>query len=196
MVRNIEYLQQRLVDEKCFDPSVSRFDDPSRIVFIPSEKDYLSKHKDDFMVVDQLAAKEFSMNNFGWSRNTISQMSLIQSKDMALAVLKQMQMNVPKYNLEKGYSVDDAFASIRPRSCQMPNELMQFAEHLAKGDMAKLDAAYTAALHKHAKKVDLSKPAPPSIKADAMSFLTDGRPSGTEPNGQLNRIFIRIIIQF
>lgn len=154
MVRNIEYQQQRLVDAKNIDLSISRFDDPARIVFEPSEKDYVKKHKEDFIVVDQLAAKEFSMNNFGWSRNMISQLSLIQSKDVALAVIKQMQQNVPKYNLEKGFNVDDAFASIRPRSCQMPNELMQFAEHLAKGDMSKLDAAYTAALHKDAKKVD------------------------------------------
>lgn len=113
---------------------------------VDDSKDFLKKHKYDIIEIDQLSSREFSLNNFGWQRNTVSQMSVVQSQEMALAVLRQLKQNAPSYNLKEGFSVIDAFSSLRPRSCQMPNEFEEFAQHLADGDMKRLDAAYMKAL--------------------------------------------------
>lgn len=125
-------------------------------------KGFLKKNENNLILVDQIAAKEFSLNNFGWPRNTMSNLANMQSAQQAIATYQMMQKNAPIYNLKEGFNVEDAFNQIRPRQCQMPTELMQFAEHIAKGDMKKLNDAYDKAymdyMNKQEKKEDI-KPA-------------------------------------
>lgn len=98
------------------------------------------------IMVDQIGSMEFSKKNNGFQRGAVSALSQIQTEQQALSVLRVLQQRPAQYNLTGDVSAKDAFNMVRPRFCQMPSELEQFAEHLAKGDMVKLDAAYEKAL--------------------------------------------------
>ena len=98
------------------------------------------------IMVDQICSMEFSKKNNGFQRGAVSALAQIQTEQQAISVLRVLQQRPAQYNLTGDVSAKDAFNMVRPRFCQMPTELDQFAEHLAKGDMAKLDAAYEKAL--------------------------------------------------
>ena len=98
------------------------------------------------IMVDQIGSMEFAKNNSGWQRGAVSMLSDIQTEQQAATVLRMLQQRPVQYNLNDKVSAKDAFNMVRPRSCQMPTELEQFAEHIAKGDMAKLDDAYAKAI--------------------------------------------------
>lgn len=138
MVRNSNYMRP----SDGVEPYVVN---PCRVI---DEIGDIEKRKFEFVLIDEISAKEFSKNNFGWPRNTVSQLSTIQNESQVNAVLRYMQNHPAQYNLKDGFSVKDAFDSIRPRSCQMPTEFEEFAMHLANGDMNKLNAAYEKALSK------------------------------------------------
>lgn len=98
------------------------------------------------IMVDQIGSMEFSKKNNGFQRGAVSALSQIQTEQQAISVLRVLQQRPAQFNLTEKVSAKDAFNMVRPRLCQMPSELEQFAEHLAKGDIAKLDAAYEKAL--------------------------------------------------
>lgn len=98
------------------------------------------------IMVDQIGSMEFSKKNNGFQRGAVSVLAQIQTEQQAISVLRVLQQRPAQFNLTDKVSAKDAFNMVRPRMCQMPTELEQFAEHLAKGDMAKLDAAYEKAV--------------------------------------------------
>lgn len=115
--------------------------------------------------VDQINAKDFSQNDFGWPSNSISAMSRASSYQEFLMLAQSITKSPKQYNLPDGCSVKDAIALCRPRSCQSPAELELFANQLANMDMAKIDEAYLKALD--------NKPLDPDKSAESVSSQND-----------------------
>lgn len=112
--------------------------------------------------VDQYDAQDFNLNEAGWIRNDISQLARAQSKaefDMIMSRLTEIKSSG---GLPDDISIDEAIKSIRPRWCQSPNELEQFAEWTNPDVMAKLDEAY----QKSVKVPENDSPESPSESAD------------------------------
>lgn len=137
-----------------------------KIAFIDNETK-IESLSSELIMIDQLGAMEFSKNNAGWQRGAVSMLASIQTEQQAQAVLRTLQQHPAQFNLTKDTSAKDAFAMVRPRLCQMPTELLQFAEHLAKGDLAKLDDAYAKALEKAVKQpvTSVEKPVESSVES-------------------------------
>lgn len=96
--------------------------------------------------VDQLNAKQFMQNDFGWPSNSISAMVRASSYQEFLMLAQNISTSPKQFNLPDGCSVKDAVALCRPRSCQSPAELELYAAQLASMDMEKMDEAYLKAL--------------------------------------------------
>ena len=87
-------------------------------------------------VVDQTPCKDFMLSDSGWPRNNISQLAHASTMAEYEAIVRNMQLQNPQYNLKSGFDKEAAFAMVKPRWCQMPNELNDFAKVLADHDMS------------------------------------------------------------
>lgn len=96
----------------------------------------------DKVAIDNYDSQEFNINDNGWIRNDISQLARAQSKAEFDAIMSRLNV----VNQGKGFpadiSLEDAIASIKPRWCQSPNEIEQFAAYTNPDVMAKLNEAY------------------------------------------------------
>ena len=102
--------------------------------FTPN-KSQTSKDIHKACVVDQTPCKEFMLSDTGWPRNNISQLAHASTMAEYEAIVRNMQLQQPQFNLKDDFDKDAAFAMIKPRWCQMPNELNDFAKVLADHDM-------------------------------------------------------------
>lgn len=128
-----------------------------RIVFDKSQLHQIA-------VVDQTINKEFNLNPFGYVRNTIGALAHCQTIEQYNAIVASLQKIEPKFNLRPNkdgkiasYSKQelfDAYAMIRPRWCQMPNELDAFAAKLAQYDKNKINTAYEEYLENQVEALD------------------------------------------
>lgn len=115
-------------------------------------------------VVDQTINKDFNLNPFGYVRNSIGALAHCQTIEQYNAIVASLQKIEPQFNLRPNkdgkiasYSkqeLSDAYAMIRPRWCQMPNELEAFASKLAQYDKNKIITAYDEYLEKQVEVVD------------------------------------------
>lgn len=103
-------------------------------------------------VVDQTVTQEFNLNAFGHPRSTISALAHCQTVEQYKAIVESLQKVDPKFNMKPSkdgrigsYSpreLADAYALVKPRWCQMPNELDAFASQLAQYDSNKITSDY------------------------------------------------------
>lgn len=95
-----------------------------------------------FLPIDQMPVKDFNLNDFGRPRNVVSQLAHCASLEEYNAIARNLQKNPAQYGLPDKYSVKDVFATLKPRSCQMPTELEDFALALQPYDQQRLNEAY------------------------------------------------------
>ena len=95
---------------------------------------------DDFVLravaIDQFPAQDFNLNDAGWPRNVISELSHAQSKaeyDMILSRIQELRGN---YNIPDDMDTDTAISLIKPRSYQSACDFEKFAEKAADYDMS------------------------------------------------------------
>lgn len=82
--------------------------------------------------IDQYAAEDFCKNDAGWSRNDLSQLARAQSYEMFQNLLSRLETIQDMPNLPQNLTPEKAVRLIRSRYLQSPNELQEFAEHVAK----------------------------------------------------------------
>lgn len=111
-------------------------------------------------VVDQYQVQSHSCTAAGWPRNTISALARCQTLEQYQAISNRLIKSDVVTDKSQKLTLKERFAVCRPRHCQMPDEIAVFAENLAKVDMAKIDAAYAAAIEK--KELDSVTTPPPA----------------------------------
>lgn len=99
-------------------------------------------------VIDQTPCKSFNLGASGFPRSQIAQLAHASTMAEYEAIVRNMSMQAPQYNVKEGQNLESVFALIKPRSAQMPNELAAFAHALAQRDMERIDAAEVAQIEK------------------------------------------------
>lgn len=110
--------------------------------------------------IDQFDSQDFNINDFGYPRNDISALARAQSQQEYDMLMKKLQVLKSKGDVPADMKPQDAISRVRSRYLQSPNELLSFAEQLARGDMQKLDDAYRVALAEQQKKQEQTPAAP------------------------------------
>lgn len=98
------------------------------------------------VTVDQFDAQEFNLNDAGWIRNTISELSRATSKSEYDAIMARLVELKNVGGIPEGTSIHDAISMIKPRWCQSPNEIENWIQSTNPVVMAKIDAAYQLAV--------------------------------------------------
>ena len=98
------------------------------------------------LAIDQYDGEDFNQNDFGHIRNDISALARAQSQQEYDLIMKKLQVLRNTNNLPKDIEPQDAIRLVKSRYLQSPNELLSFAEHLANGDMQKINDAYEQAI--------------------------------------------------
>lgn len=106
--------------------------------------------------IDQYDAESFNINDFGYTRNDISQLARAQSVQEYDMIMKRLQVLKSNGDVPKDMNPQQAISRVRSRYLQSPNELLSYAENLANGDLQKLHDSYCEAL----KDVKLTEQAP------------------------------------
>lgn len=115
--------------------------------------------------IDQYDSQSFNINDFGYTRNDISQLARAQSVQEYDMIMKRLQVLKSNGDIPKDVTPQEAISRVRSRYLQSPNELLGFAESLARGDMQKLDDAYRKAMENV--KVDKESVEAPAAPADS-----------------------------
>ena len=106
--------------------------------------------------IDQYDSESFNINDFGYTRNDISQLARAQSVQEYDLIMKRLQVLTSKGDVPKDVKPQEAISRVRSRYLQSPNELLSYAECLANGDLERLHDSYKEAL----KDVKVTEPVP------------------------------------
>ena len=94
--------------------------------------------------IDDFDSQEFNLNEAGWVRNDISQLSRAQSLQEYNLIMSRLQVLQQSNSLPENMTIEQAFKTIKPRFCQSPNEIEQWIEFT----QADVDAAIAEVIAK------------------------------------------------
>lgn len=119
--------------------------------------------------VDQFGVQDFGRNDAGWPRNTISLLERCQTLEQYKLLASRLVETPIKSDNQKGLTLKQRFAFIRPRYAQTPLECEALAEVLAQYDMnainTQVDSMKQKAADDAVKAAAAAAPSPTSASA-------------------------------